>query len=247
MEKYTYSDVIIDPNDPRLEVGKEYYYSDYPVILLDYANNDNGRMGTLEKVDVDSGIPFIIRLNDGPRYSNWSCLIRKKEPSYVERQDKWLADNDVKVGDKVRIVRAADSKEDGWRNRWNPDMDEAVGRVGTVSHISANLAELGIGVDAPGVGEFMYPYFVLEKVKQKYVPFDLRNPEVRKSLRGRWIKNKNNNFELCITFFTHQGYVGNTIPADVYMVSGIDADELLQYWEFEDGTPCGKLAEEVEA
>lgn len=241
MEKYTYSDVIIDPSDPRVEVGKQYYYDDRPASVVSFANNsDRIHFGILSEIQQRSDYPFIFGI------SPYVCIIRKKESSYVERQDKWLADNDIKVGDKVRIVRKAGSCEDGWDNIWRLNMDEAAGKVGTVSRISANFREWGIEVDVPDVGPFRYPYFVLEKVEQKYVPFDLRNPEVRKSLRGRWIKNKNNNFELCITFFTHQGYVGNTIPADVYMVSGIDADELFQYWVFEDGSPCGKLVEEVE-
>ena len=243
MSKYDYKDIIVDPSDPRVEIGAEYFYSDKPKMVLDNANN-GGRIGTLKEAKEDAYVPFTINCPKGP--FQWTCIIRKKEPSYVERQAKWIADNDVKRGDKVWIVREADSYEDGWGCRWNPDMDKAVGNVGTVSDILSRSRGCGIEVDVPDVGPFLYPYFVLKKVKQKYVPFDLRNPEVRKSLRGRWIKNKNNNFELCITFFTHQGYVGNTIPADVYMVSGIDADELLQYWVFEDGTPCGKLVEEVE-
>lgn len=86
MEEYTIKDVIIDPEDPRVEVGKKYYYADYPRLVLYYANNDDGRIATLEKVDVDSGIPFIVKPNGTPLYSNWACLIRKKkkvEPRYV--------------------------------------------------------------------------------------------------------------------------------------------------------------------
>lgn len=242
MPEYNYKDVIIDPKDSRVEIGAEYYFGNNPVLVVRYAIQDSSmtrRNGVLSEVQEDSDLPFV----DDEGFL-FPCIIRKKEPSYVERQDKWLADNGINKGDKVRIVRKAGSREDGWDNSWNPDMDKAVGKVGTTSHISANFRELGIEVDVPDVGPFLYPYFVLEKVELRYVPFDLRNPEVRKSLRGRWIKNKNNNFELCITFFTHQGYVGNTIPADVYMVSGIDADELLQYWVFEDGTPCGEEVEE---
>lgn len=240
-EKYTYSDVIIDPSDPRVEVGKQYYYDDRPASVVSFANNsDRIHFGILSEIQQRSGYPFIFGI------APYVCIIRKKEPSYVERQAKWIADNDVKRGDKVWIVREADSHEDGWDNFWTLGMDETVGKVGTVSDILSRSRGCGIEVDVPDVGPSFYPYFVLEKVKPRYVPFDLRNPEVRKSLRGRWIKNKNNNFELCITFFTHQGYVGNTIPADVYMVSGIDADELLQYWVFEDGTPCGVVVEDEE-
>ena len=90
-----------------------------------------------------------------------------------------------------------------------------------------------------------YEYFILKKESvKKYVPFDLSDSEVRKSLRGKWIKNKDNHFEICITDFSHQGHVGNTIRADIYRANGMEADELLNYWMFDDGTPCGRLVEE---
>ena len=39
MAEYTYADIIIDPNDPRLEgaIGKECYFSNYPKKLLECA------------------------------------------------------------------------------------------------------------------------------------------------------------------------------------------------------------------
>lgn len=88
-----------------------------------------------------------------------------------------------------------------------------------------------------------YFYFLPDKnAEPEYVPFDLSDPEVRKSLRGKWIKSKVNNYELCIAAFHHQGHVGNTIPADLYMVEDIDAYELLEDWIFDDGSPVGNPA-----
>ena len=39
MAEYTYEDIIMDPEDPRLEgaIGKESYFSDYPKKLLNSA------------------------------------------------------------------------------------------------------------------------------------------------------------------------------------------------------------------
>lgn len=159
MAEYTYADVIIDPEDPRVEIGEKYYKSDNPKKVLGYANDNNATLlGTLENIDEYSETPFIVRA--GVFSSSWACLIRKKEP------------------------------------------------------------------------------------EKKYVPFDLSDSEVRKSLRGKWIKNKDNHFEICITDFSHQGHVGNTIRADIYRANGMEADELLNYWMFDDGTPCGNLVEE---
>ena len=234
-EKYTYSDVIIDPNDPRLEVGKEYYYSDFPGLVLGYAN-DNGRMGTLKKVNVDSEIPFIIRPDDKLGCSNWTCLIRKKEKPYAERQAKWIADNDVKRGDKVWIVREADSHEDGWDNFWTLGMDETVGKVGTVSDILSRSRGCGIEVDVPDVGPSFYPYFVLEKVEPRYVPFDLENEEDRKKIRGAWVRRKGKVPE----------YQVIAVRAAFVSIDGnmFNTKTMLECYEFLDGTPCGKLAEE---
>lgn len=236
MAEYTFADVIIDPDDPRLEVGKKYYYSNYPGLVLVYANNDNGRIATLEKVDADSAVPFIIRLDDRSHYGNWACLILKKDLSYAERQAKWLADNGINKGDKVRIVRKADDLEEGWESRWNPDMDEAVGKVGTVSCLYSNFSECGIEVDVLDVGQFLYPYFVLEKVEPRYVPFDLIREEDRAKLRGAWIRNVESGLEyqvICIgsaLVFVHNG--------------DFNAGSLLEQFVFLDGTPCGKLVEE---
>ena len=151
MAEYTYKDVIIDPEDPRVEIGKEYYFACTIASLIAFANGDCSAR-VLESIQNGSNYPFTNGIG------NYMCIIRKKEP--------------------------------------------------------------------------------------KYVPFDLSDSEVRKSLRGKWIKNKDNHFEICITDFSHQGHVGNTIRADIYRANDMEADELLNYWMFDDGSPCGKLVEE---
>lgn len=241
MAEYTIKDVIIDPEDSRAEVGKRYYFSLGAQDCVDRANRDS-RATELLAIDKSGGYhPFI---SDGEK--DYPFIIRKKEPSYAERQAKWIADNDIKRGDKVRIVRAADSKEDGWRNRWNPDMDEAVGRVGTVSHISANLAELGIGVDAPGVGEFMYPYFVLEKAEEEHAPYDFEDQDCRALLVGKVVRYKSGDAggPVMITGFERlesRGWIAHLGGGNV-----TDAEELLNHCEFIDGTPCGVAVEDEE-
>ena len=74
-EKYTYADVIIDPEDPRVEVGKEYYFANTPKQALEFANA-NGRGAVLIKVDTSRGrYPFCFEnfIESVP------CIIRKKE------------------------------------------------------------------------------------------------------------------------------------------------------------------------
>lgn len=79
MAEYTYKDVIIAPDDPRVEIGKEYYRADYPKKVLFLANNEEDYFGTLEEIDTESPeTPFIIRTKNS--LSPWACIIRKKEP-----------------------------------------------------------------------------------------------------------------------------------------------------------------------
>ena len=34
MAEYTYKDVIIDPDDPRVEIGEKYFFFDYPQYFI---------------------------------------------------------------------------------------------------------------------------------------------------------------------------------------------------------------------
>ena len=75
MAEYTYKDVIIDPEDPRVVIGKEYYYCDNPSTCLERANKDDvAHLAVLEKVYLDAIGYFFI----DDAYS--ICIIRKKEP-----------------------------------------------------------------------------------------------------------------------------------------------------------------------
>ena len=84
MAEYTYADIIMDPNDPRLEgaIGKECYFSDYPAILVNYAKNNSSDTIRLKRIDKEGSCPFI----DEEYEDNWICIIIKKEepkPKYV--------------------------------------------------------------------------------------------------------------------------------------------------------------------
>lgn len=77
MAEYTYADIIMDPDDPRLEgaIGKECYLSDCPKIALDYARN-NSSTDRLKSINKESAAPFV-----GNDEVNWvMVIIKKKEP-----------------------------------------------------------------------------------------------------------------------------------------------------------------------
>ena len=78
MAEYTYKDVIIDPEDPRVEIGAEYYWGDTPRCALDSANNKGAAL-RLFSVDMygTRTAPFFL---NGSISGYAVCIIRKKEP-----------------------------------------------------------------------------------------------------------------------------------------------------------------------
>ena len=149
MAEYTYKDVIIDPEDPRVEIGKEYYFGDNPGEVLKWANS-NHETHRLRMI-LKENYPFSF---EGLHFP---CIIRKKEP------------------------------------------------------------------------------------EKKYVPFDLSFEEDRAKLRGAWVRIKGSQLEHQIV-----GLAANTQIVFIPDVVGVEAKELLEGYEFIDGSPCGKLVEEEE-
>lgn len=76
MSEYGYKDVIIDPNDERVSVGDEYWFSDYPNEVIKIANS-NGPIRMLKDIDYDNSYPFTIGSE------HYQCLIKVPEDSYV--------------------------------------------------------------------------------------------------------------------------------------------------------------------
>ena len=76
MAEYTYNDIIMDPNDPRLEnaIGKECYLSDYPREALKHAINNTIKY-RLKSINKEEICPFV----DDEDEDNWACIIIKKE------------------------------------------------------------------------------------------------------------------------------------------------------------------------
>ena len=73
-EKYTYADVIIDPEDPRVEIGAEYYFADNPRTVLSLLEDHKAIPKKLAKVAPNDSFPFFAEGGCA-----WAGLIRKKE------------------------------------------------------------------------------------------------------------------------------------------------------------------------
>ena len=81
--------------------------------------------------------------------------------SYEERQAEWVKKHDIKVGNRVRLIRAASNEEDAWPNVWPCTADGWIGNILRVRSIGS-LNILCYNPDADDW--FGFPYFVLEKV-----------------------------------------------------------------------------------
>lgn len=99
-EKYTYADVIVDPNDPRVEIGEEYYFGNTPQDVLGFANKQ-GRGDILKGIVKAAQYPFGMENQEFRK----CCLIRKKEPAkkYVPFDLTKEEDRDKLRGAWVRI------------------------------------------------------------------------------------------------------------------------------------------------
>ena len=75
---------------------------------------------------------------------------------------------------------------------------------------------------------------------KRYVPFDLSNEKDRAKLRGAWIREKDSGRELAVTAI----YLDEKPPFVELNDNGFTAEELLESYEFLDGSPCGRLEEE---
>lgn len=241
MPEYNYKDVIIDPEDPRVKIGAEYYWGESPRKTIDRANNKGGALPLLS-IDREEEHTFPFYFFQGSLEGGSHFLIRKKELSYAERQEKWIEENDLNKGDRVRIIRKADSKEDGWGSYWNSDMDEAVGKVGTVCYILPCFS--GIEVDVPDVGIFFYPYFVLKKVEPEYVPYDFDDLACRASLLGKVVKSKKDELVGPALIIGFSQFDGGIWLANVGGIEAVNRVTLLHEWMFLDGTPCGQKVTE---
>jgi hypothetical protein len=77
---------------------------------------------------------------------------------YFEKHKK----SGIKIGDKVKVLRRAENNEEGWRNSWEKEMDNSIGKILKVTNDSE---ECGFELD-DCMQNFEYPYFILEKKEE---------------------------------------------------------------------------------
>lgn len=150
-----------------------------------------------------------------------------QESSYEERQAKWVKENDVKVGTRVRFAKNDKQDEDG------SICSEHIGaerETGTVINIASRF--IRVSVDGGDYYAMSVPYTILDVIKEpvKYRPF---NEAELNQLVGKVVVKKSTGKRRVIT----QAF--NTTVSSGFGFY-IDARDLLDYYTFDDGTPCGK-------
>lgn len=243
MAEYTYKDIIIDPESEEAKnaIGKEVYYTNWPMNLLKFATEDKDK-GILT---IASGLGFLV--ND----TFWQCIIVKKEEPYPERAKKWIEENDLKVGDYVKIIRKVNDKDGFWNATWIDEMDDYVDKTLKISKIIESKGYITLENNC------IYPYFVLEKVeppKPKYVPFESKEEFIaayidavpifkavdddciteRLNYYGVWLRLKETGILFQVTA------IGNKAICVCGGRNDIDWKDLSKDYEFLNNTPCGK-------
>lgn len=73
------------------------------------------------------------------------------------------------VGDRVKLLRKVRTRARGWRNSWVSGMDDAVGKIGTVTYVDDLPHDVMVRFSGLDV-DYGYPDFALKlmpKVKRK--------------------------------------------------------------------------------
>lgn len=87
MVKYTWDDIIINPNSEEAKacIGKNVYYSNNPIECLRSANNNSKYFAKLNNLNYEFIMPFIVNVADFiSSESNFACIIPKKEELKLE-------------------------------------------------------------------------------------------------------------------------------------------------------------------
>jgi hypothetical protein len=85
--------------------------------------------------------------------------MEKNHEEYEQKQKEC----GIEIGDTVKVLRKASTHENGWSNEWVEQMDVYVGGEYVVSNINPMF---GYNLE---IISYWFPFFVLEKVKEKKV------------------------------------------------------------------------------
>lgn len=98
----------------------------------------------------------------------WKDFVALPEKDYYKELDRWIKANDLKVGDKVRLLRSPTLEDmEGWERDWYDRLDKYVGQVGIVDFY---YGDNDIIATFPDGEEVFVPYTVVRC--NTYLDFD---------------------------------------------------------------------------
>lgn len=156
----------------EFEVGRRYKYvgAGGTKRFIDIGINDNDAevLGKGCELMVEEfygrGVKFTVFDREWYFTLVWEDFVALPEKDYYKELDRWIKANDLKVGDKVRILRSPTLEDmEGWECTWDAECDKYVGKVLTVDEFCDEDNEIGVKVD--DVYNMYVPYTVLEKVR----------------------------------------------------------------------------------
>ena len=202
-----------------------------------FSNMDNfiGKTGTVVEI-LDSYICLEFPENLTLPFVRCYFMVESLTPykpqlTREEITSQWVKDNNIKVGSKVKVVEKFQNR--GFK--WFRDMDEFIGKVGTVVGISDNHVYLEFPSGRCSfMVESLIPYKP-EPTREEYTHFTF---EDREMFRDKWIRNKVGKNENKINFIASDSTVSCANWTQPESLS-----KLFKTHEFVDGTPFGKLKE----
>jgi hypothetical protein len=202
----------------QAKVGQKGWFGETPSALEKRVEKEPPKV--LESVCLSGDRRYIFRTND----DSWSLFYPAPEPTYAERQARWVKENNVKAGTKVRVTRTFTDDEDGsccW------EYDDLVGMTGVVYNIYSH----NFGVDMSDGNIRAIPYFALEVIKEPtYRPF--ANAEEFKPYRDEWFRIKRDGAMIRCSAYNDEGVQDTNGTMVTYK-------PLFENVEFENGEPCG--------
>lgn len=134
----------------RFKVGDKVFYKGKPAEVV-------------KTDESDKILPYLIHIENMRRWATASEIVpagpELREKTYKERQAEWIKANNIKEGDKVKILRKTKPHEDGWGDIW---VGNEVGKIGVIDVIHSDNIRVRTNTE-----NYWYPYFVLEKVEDE--------------------------------------------------------------------------------
>jgi len=153
------------------EVGRRYkYVGDGGVqVFKDIAINDNDAevLGRGCELMVEEfygrGVKFTVFDREWYFTPMWEDFVALPEKDYYAELNRWINAHNLKVGDRVRVLRSPTLEDmEGWECNWDDCLDKYVGKVGVVDFYYSDNEIVATFSDGQ---EVFVPYTVLEKVR----------------------------------------------------------------------------------